>query len=49
MNFEYMDCHNSWGYGSKKDGTTENAQICEECWDEFAKTFKHPSEQVSYF
>ena len=42
-NFEYMNCMNQWGYGSKQDGDLEMAQICEKCWDEFKAMFAIPS------
>lgn len=32
-NFEFMTLLNSWGYGSKYDMTTWEADICETCVD----------------
>lgn len=48
MNREFMDCHNNWGYGTNKDGESEEAHICEKCWDEFSSTFKLPSTIKDY-
>lgn len=33
-----------WGYDSSKDGTTEQADLCEQCWDALVATFKLPPE-----
>lgn len=32
-NFEFIELVNHWGYGSKHDMETWEAQICEECAD----------------
>jgi hypothetical protein len=31
--YDRVDIYHTWGYGSKKDGTTINCDICEDCWD----------------
>lgn len=33
MNFEYALIEVNWGYGSRKDGESHVAQVCETCYD----------------
>jgi len=33
MNFELVILRGSWGYGSRKDGTSWECEICEDCAD----------------
>ena len=35
---EFVHISTSWGYFSKKDMTQQQADICEDCWDEICKT-----------
>ena len=37
--FESATLIGSWGYGSKKDGVLNEAEICEACFDEFVNSF----------
>jgi len=34
----------SFGYGSDKDGLEEHFDICDSCYDNFIKSFKHEPE-----
>lgn len=37
-----------WGYFSGKDGKRHSFDLCEECYDEIVKNFKHPVEEQEY-
>lgn len=46
---EFFEVKQKWGYFSKeKDGTMESWDICQDCYDEFIKTFKYPVEVKKY-
>lgn len=42
---EYVRIEQRWGYFSKKDGTLQKGNICEECFDRIAKQFRIPLEE----
>lgn len=40
--FEFASLQVHWGYGSfKHDGEIHEAHLCESCWEELIKGFKH--------
>lgn len=39
---DYLHIEKAWGYFSKKDKTTYQFDICEECVEEFVGSFKVP-------
>lgn len=39
--FSYASLTVHWGYGSTRDGQVHEAQLCENCWAEIIKGFKH--------
>lgn len=42
---EYFHIRKNWGYFSQKDGVTQVADICEECYDRWTQTFAIPPER----
>ena len=36
-NYEYATLAARWGYHSRKDGTTEHMDLCEDCFDDVVK------------
>lgn len=38
----------SWGYGSKKDMTCHEVDVCESCWDTWCSTLKIPVRITEY-
>ena len=45
---EGMTTTASFGYGSNKDGLCESWSLCDDCYDELIKTFKHPPTEQPY-
>lgn len=41
-NFECISSTAHWGYSSRKDLEVHSYDLCEKCYDEFAKTFMIP-------
>ncbi len=39
---DFLHIEKRWGYFSEKDGQTHKLIICENCYDELAKTLKLP-------
>ena len=37
---EFVHIEKQWGYFSNKDGKTQEADFCEECWDKLCEGFK---------
>lgn len=37
-----LSVETTWGYFSKKDGEIHSFDMCEECYDNLIKQFKHP-------
>lgn len=48
FNQEFVSISKKWGYYSNKDLSEQRADICEECWDKFVKTFKIPPVEILY-
>lgn len=42
---DYVNIEKQWGYFSTKDGMIQRGKICEECFEQIAKTFKIPLEE----
>lgn len=42
---EYVKIEQRWGYFSKKDGILQKGNICEECFEHMAESFKVPLEE----
>ncbi|WP_317855910.1 hypothetical protein [Chakrabartyella piscis] len=40
--FDCLHLEKTWGYFSNKDGRQDNLDICEDCYDQWVATFKHP-------
>jgi hypothetical protein len=38
---EFSSLMAHWGYGSTRDGEVHEAHLCETCWEEIVKDFKH--------
>lgn len=47
-NFECISATAHWGYDSRKDMQVHRFDLCESCYDEFAKTFKLMVEPEDY-
>ena len=39
---DYLSVDKQWGYFSNKDTQTDSFDLCEECYDDFVKTFLIP-------
>jgi len=39
--FEYAELKVHWGYGSTRDGEVHEAHLCQNCWEDIIKDFKH--------
>lgn len=37
---DFLEVEKSWGYFSDKDGETDRFDLCEDCYDEFVRSFK---------
>ena len=37
-----FEAKKQWGYFSKKDGTVQEFDLCEACWDAFLRRFQIP-------
>ena len=37
---DYLSVEKQWGYFSKKDGQTDTFDLCEDCYDKLAASFK---------
>lgn len=44
----YLGIKASWGYGSKKDLTTQSVDLCEPCWDKFCEGFVIPPSTLDH-
>lgn len=40
---EYLHVTKEWGYFSGKDGTRQEWNLCEECYDRILKSFRIPA------
>jgi hypothetical protein len=43
----YFEVSHTWGYGSPKDGTKHEWDLCEPCYVELVKSFKVPINATS--
>ena len=43
INFECVQLKGLFGFGSNKDGEQHEAELCEKCFVELTKNFKHPT------
>ena len=39
---DFASVKKAWGYSSKKDGTVQEFDLCEACWDAFLRRFQIP-------
>lgn len=39
---DFASVKKSWGYFSKKDGTVQEFDLCEACWDALLRRFQIP-------
>lgn len=48
LGFEGTSFSVEFGYGSKRDGTKEKFDLCDECYEDLINSFHYPPEKVPY-
>ena len=43
---DYLYIKKEWGYFSKKDGKIQEFRLCEECYDEWIRSFRIPVRSI---